>query len=698
MAALLALVTIGLYWPVTSHDFVSFDDTDYVTANAHVQGGLRWASLGWVLTNLDVGLWHPLTWVSHMLDCQWFGLDPGWHHATSLLLHALNTVLLLLVLHRMTGAAWRSTVVAALFAVHPLHVESVAWVAERKDVLSTFFVLLTLWAYTRYAQKSVVSSSLAPQQALRTTDYGLRTAGPVSRFTLHVSLLYLLALTFFALGLMSKPMVVTLPLILLLVDYWPLRRFGPSTLNSQLSTLGRLLLEKLPFVMLSVLTGWITFHAAKGIGSLPSTAQFPMKDRIANVILSYAGYLGQTFWPRQLAVYYPFPATFSAWSVAGAALLLAGISVAAIWLLGRRPYVAVGWLWYLVTLLPVIGLIQLAGYSHADRYTYVPLIGVFVGLTWGACELTQRWRHRVLALSLAGGAAIALSLALTREQISYWKDSEALYRHAVAVTDNNSTAHNCLGNALELKGQTDEAIRQYQEALRIKPGYAQAHNNLGNALASTGRTNEAIHHFEEALRLNPDFVAAHYNLGCALGQKGQLAEAIRQYQEALRLNPASFQPYLPLAELLLRAGLLRDAAFHLEQFLRTCPRVRLEAPDSPTGAAVSVVLNDLAWLLATCPQADQRDGARAVRFAERACELTQYRRTRMVGTLAAAYAEAGRFPDAVTTAEKAIALATAAGDQVLLARNRQLLELYRAGRPYHEPAVPSQAQPPASQP
>ena len=395
MAGLLVLVTMALYWPVTGYGFINFDDPGYVAANPQVQGGLTWQSTGWALTTLDLGLWHPLTWISHMLDCQWFGLRPGWHHLTSVLLHIANTVLLFLVLRGMTGALWRSAVVAALFALHPLHVESVAWVAERKDVLSTFFVLLTLWAYHRYAKARMQNAECRMQNpATPGTQHATRNTLHVSRFTFHAFLFYLLSLCFFALGLMSKPMIVTLPLLLLLLDYWPLGRMQKRMQNAESSdtehatrntqhvsrsSVFRLVLEKLPFLVLAGLTGWITLHAAKGVDSLPSAAQYPMSDRLANAGLSYARYFLQAFWPGNLAVYYPFPATFSAWSVAGAALLLVGISVAALCLARRWPYLVVGWLWYLVALLPVIGLIQLAAYSHADRSSYVPLIGVFVG-------------------------------------------------------------------------------------------------------------------------------------------------------------------------------------------------------------------------------------------------------------------------------------------------------------------------------
>ena len=518
MAALLALVTIALYWPATGHDFVNLDDDVYVYQNARVQNGLTWENIHWASTTLYFGLWHPLTWVSHMLDCQWFGLRPGWHHLTSVLMHAANTVLLFVVLRRMTGALWRSALVAALFAAHPLHVESVAWVAERKDVLSTFFVMLALWSYHRYTQR--------------------RREEPISFFPLPSSIYYLLSVLFFVGGLMSKPMVVTLPLVLLLLDYWPLKRFELASFVSRPSLPARLVMEKLPFVLVALSISLITLHAANQQGWLSSAARCPITDRIANATLSYAGYFLQIFWPANLAVYYPFRATFSLWSVAGAALLLLGISVTAFCMARRWPYVVVGWLWYLVTLLPVIGLIQMAGYSHADRYTYVPLIGLFMVLVWGAGELVGHWRGPAFACAVAAvGAVFLLCLALTHEQLGHWKNNEALFRHALAVTENNYLAHNNLGNVLAGKGQIAEAIRQYQEAIRLYTTYANTYYNLGTAFAKKGQIDEAIHQYQEAIRVKPDYPEACNNLGVVLDMKGHLDEAIHQYQEAFRLKP-----------------------------------------------------------------------------------------------------------------------------------------------------------------
>ena len=571
MAVLLPLVTMALYWPATHYDFVNLDDGVYVYENARVQNGLTWQNIGWAFTTLYFGLWQPLTWVSHMVDCQCFGLRPGWHHLTNVLLHAANTMLVLVVLRRMTGALWRSALVAALFALHPLHVESVAWVAERKDVLSTFFFLLTIWAYIRYAECRSVKAGCRMQNAVSSnTQYG-------SRITHRASCYYGLSLFFFALGLMSKPMVVTLPLVLLLLDYWPLQRLGlptrqpstPPSLHHSTTPPLRLIWEKLPFALAALLTSLITLRAANRHGWLSSAAQTSIPDRLANVTLSYARYVWQAFWPADLAVYYPFPATFSVGSVAGAALLLLGISVAAFWMARWRPYFVVGWLWYLVTLLPVIGLIQLAAYSHADRYTYVPLIGLFVSLVWGVGELASQWRRPALGCAGAAVAAvILLCVGLTRQQLGHWQDSETLFRHALAVTENSYLAHNNLGTALDEKGQTDEAISQFQEAIRLKPDDVETHSNLGNTLAKQGQLDEAINQYHEAIRLKPDAALAHYNLGNALVRKGQVDEAISQYQEAIRLKPNYADSHYNFGIALARKGQADEAINQYHEAIR----------------------------------------------------------------------------------------------------------------------------------
>ncbi len=565
LAGLLALVTIALYWPAMQCDFVDFDDDLYVTANAHVQSGLTLENIGWAFSNLELGFWHPLTWLSILADGQFYGMRAWGHHLTSVLLHAASTGLLFLALQRMTGAKWRSAVVAGLFGWHPLHVESVAWASERKEVLSGFFWMLTLVTYARYAECRM------HKPATPTTRDAPRFLFQVSHFTFHALKFYGLTLFFFVLGLMSKPMVVTLPLMLLLLDWWPLQRFRLNTPGPKLKQMVPLIWEKVPFLVAAFVFGVVTIYAERGVGALGSTTQYPLAGRVQNALLSYLIYLRQTFWPADLTVFYPYPKVFPAWRAAGAGGV--GLLLSALLLRAPRkwPYLAAGWVWYLVTLLPVIGLIRVGDFSRADRFMYVPVIGAFLALSWGTYELTRRWRYQVLALSAAGGAAIVMCLALTRQQIGYWKDGEALFRHVLGITDNNPIAHNNLGIALVPKGQLGEAIRQYQEALRLKPDYADAYNNLGNALGLQGQTDEAIRQFQEALRLKPDYADAHKNLGIALFTKGQLDEAIGQFQEAVHFKPDYAQAHNYLGSAFGLKGQLDEAVRQFQEAVRLKP-------------------------------------------------------------------------------------------------------------------------------
>jgi tetratricopeptide (TPR) repeat protein len=630
VAVLLLLVTIALYWPATRGEFVNFDDGIYVRLNPHVQSGLNWQSIQWAFSTLDAGFWHPLTWLSILVDCQLFGLQPWGHHLTSVLLHAANTVLLFLVLQRLTGATWRSAFVAGLFGWHPLHVESVAWVSERKDVLSAFFLMLTMLMYVCY----VVAAGARGQEPDRGAqgegpdarkDGALRGNESLPRVLRQPSRYYTLALVCFVCALMSKPMVVTLPLMLLLLDWWPLQRLPFKTPGLQLKQMLPVIWEKVPFLAAALLAGVVTIYAEKGVGALGAATAFPLAGRVQNALVSYVAYLIQTLWPADLAVYYPHPGTYPAWLAAGAGLVALLLSVLLLWAPRKRPYLAMGWIWYLVTLLPVIGFIQIGGFSRADRYTYVPLIGIFLALTWGACELTQRWRHQALSVSVAGGAVMALCLVLTRQQIGYWKDNESLVRHEIDCIDkifrrgrivteqkwmaryglsvallhynfgimldkngqtveairqyqealrlnpDDAEVHNSLGAAFDDQGQTDEAIRQYQEALRLKPDHADAHNNLGIALGRQGQTSEAIRRFQETLRLKPDHADAHYNLGVAFGQQGQTVEAVRQLQEALRLKPDHAEAHNNLGTVFYQQGLTDEAIRQFQEALRLKP-------------------------------------------------------------------------------------------------------------------------------
>jgi Flp pilus assembly protein TadD len=694
---LLALTTIALYWPAMGYDFVNCDDPEYVTANPHVQGGLNWDTVKWAFFNPVVGNWHPLTVISHMLDCQLFALNPGGHHLTSVLFHAFNAALVFVLLRQLTGVVWRSLLVAALFAVHPLHVESVAWVSERKDVLSGFFGLLSLIFYVRYAQRRSRIERRESNAGSNSLALDLR----------HWSLDYCIALFFLALGLMSKAMLVTWPFVMLLLDYWPLRRFELSTLNSQLSTIWRLVTEKIPLFALAAVASYVTFVVQQQGGAVMAIANLPLGARFGNVLVSYCRYLGKLFWPADLAVFYPHPGHWPLVQVLAAGLFLAVISTTFFLMRRRYPFLLMGWLWYCGTLVPVIGLVQVGIQAMADRYAYIPSLGVLILAIWGANELTRHWRYRMIALSAVGLAAVVLCLGLTRQQLGYWHDSEALLRHALAVTENNSLVHNTLGNALLDKNQINEAISEYQEAVRLAPGYAEARLHLGVALGMKGQLDEAISQFQEVIRLEPDDVDARYDLGTALYNKGQMDEAIRQYQEVIRLKPDDVEAHDKLGVALAAKGRFDEAIenyrqaiqinsnrpetfVHLGMTLGQLGRTR-EAVDLYREALrlnpnLAGALNNLAWVLAASPDDQLRNGAEAVRLAERACELTHYGEPLFIGTLAAAYAECGRFPEAVTTAEKAEKLATDAGLTAVAAKNQQLLELYRAGKPYHEPA------------
>ena len=511
---LLIVGTFKVFWQVQHHDFIELDDHEYVTENPHVQSGLNKKGIIWAFTTFHVANWHPLTWMSHMLDCQLFGLRPGMHHLTSLLLHTANGVFLFLVLRLMTGALWRSAFVAALFALHPLHVESVAWIAERKDVLGTFFWLLTMWAYAYYAERQRFSR-------------------------------YLLALLFFAMGLMAKPMLVTLPFVLLLVDYWPLNRlqFGQSRNDSNLrvikSSTGRVLWEKIPFFALTAISCVLTFLAQQKAGALKTLDIIPLKIRTANALISYISYIGKMIWPHNFAVFYPYPGIIPMWQVLGAGLSLVCLTVlsAMLFRAGRFPYCAVGWLWYLGTLVPVIGLVQVGSQAMADRYTYIPLIGLFIIISWGFYDVVKGWKNRHIMLAISTGVVLLVLMACTWFQVGLWKNSTMLFKHAINVTDNNYKAHNLLGIALERQGIPKGALKHYSEALRIKPDYAEAHYNIGTVLMRQGKLKESLGYYSEALRIKPDYPDAHNNRGVALARQGRLKEAINHFYEALRIKP-----------------------------------------------------------------------------------------------------------------------------------------------------------------
>jgi len=550
----LILTTLAVYWQVRNHEFVIYDDDVYVTENAHVQAGLTREGLRWAFTTTWANNWHPLTWLSHMLDCQLYGLDPSGHHLTNVFLHLANTLLLFLVLKRMTGATGKSTVVAALFALHPLHLQSVAWVAERKDVLSTLFLLLTLWAYFRYVE------------------------GPgLNR--------YLLTLLLFAVGLMAKPMLVTLPFVLLLLDYWPLERHrigladnirattpAPSHGKEPRSFFLRLLAEKVPFFVLAVGSSIVTFLAQQGGGAVKTVEVFPIKIRIANALLSYVNYIGKMIWPHRLAILYPHPgSSLSMWQAAGAGLLLVSISFATIRAARRHPYLVMGWFWYLGTLLPVIGLVQIGSQAMADRYTYVPLIGLFIVVAWGIFELLERTRHGQILFILSSAVMLSLLMTVSWAQARHWRTSVTLLEHTLAVTTNNYIAHAALATVLKQDGNLDEAIDHYTKAVDIKPDFAVGHYKLGHALAEQGNLQAAVNHYYQALRFKPNHVIIHQNLASALASLGEMEKAAEQYAAVVRLQPKSAKAHNNLANILARQGDIEEALSHYSMALQLKP-------------------------------------------------------------------------------------------------------------------------------
>ena len=508
VACALALITLALYLPMLRHGFVNYDDPDYITGNKHVMAGLTWSSIVWAFQSGDAANWHPLTWISHMLDCQLFGLNPTGHHLTNLLFHTANTLLLFLLLNRLTGALWRSAFVAALFAWHPLHVESVAWASERKDVLSAFFWMLTLLAYTRYAQKR----SLNPHP---------------STFS------YFLALLMFACGLMSKPMIVTLPFVLLLLDFWPLQRFSLSAFRFPVFL--RLFVEKIPFFALTVASCFITLLVQHG--ARWSSTALTLDFRIANALMSYVRYLSKTFWPTDLALIYPYPHNWPPGGVIAAAVVLVMLSAIFVLQAKRFPYLAVGWFWFLGVLVPAIGLVQVGVQSMADRYTYLPSIGLFILVVWGLNDLLNSQPQKPLIVAIVGTLALAGCIAATTIQLSYWKNSLTIFLHTVKVTTDNYAGYDCLGKSLEDIGKTQQAASLYAQCVQLEPDYPMGQFDLGMALVEQNKPDDASNHLAAAVQLDPRNPVMQFDFGVFLSQHGQPDAAAAHFQAALAAQP-----------------------------------------------------------------------------------------------------------------------------------------------------------------
>jgi tetratricopeptide (TPR) repeat protein len=604
VCACLVVLTWIVFGQTLQHDFVNYDDPRYVYQNTKVTSGLNIGSIAWAFSHIHAENWHPLTTITHMLDCQLYGLKAGWHHFSNVLLHAIASVLLFFALQRMTDALWRSAFVAAVFAIHPLHVESVAWVAERKDVLSGVFFMLTLLAYVHYAR--------APS-----------------------TWRYLIVAFVFALGLLSKPMLVTAPFLLLLLDYWPLNRIRGKTSNIG-RQLFRLILEKIPLIALSAMSSTVTFLAQRG--ALGWTEQLPMLARINNAIVTYIVYMRQMFWPAKLAAFYPHPESrLPSWEIGLALAVLIGLTAAAILVRRKAPYFITGWLWYLGMLVPVIGLVQVGWQGHADRYTYLPQIGLYIAGTWAVADLSSLWRHQRILLAAAALLVIAALSWGAWIQTSYWRDSETLFTHALAVTKSNDVAENNLGIIFLEKGKLDEAISRLQAAIDLRPENGPAHNNLAKALLQKGELAQAMVHYRKFLEIEPQNVEARNILGTALIQQGHVREAVEQWEDALASQPEN-------------------------------------------GNAA----NNLAWVFATCPDDSIRNGRRAVELAERALRLSGGKIPTIFRVLAAAYAENGQFAQAIETAQRGAELANSQGNSALASELQSNVALYQTGRPLRD--------------
>ena len=715
ICAALAGITWLVFGQTVAHQFVTYDDPQYVYENAKVAAGLSPESVLWAFTHTVGGNWHPLTVISHMLDCQLYGLKPAGHHFTNVLLHTIAVILLFLVLRRMTGTLWQSAFVAALFAIHPLHVESVAWISERKDLLSAVFFMLTLGAYIRYVYKLSFTS-------------------------------YILVLLVFAFGLMSKPMLVTVPFVLLLLDYWPLKRFEPEApvkLGQQRrvedrESIRRILLEKIPLLLLSFGSCAATLFAQRHF--IDPIGHLSLMNRFSNAAVATVIYLRQLVWPFGLSVFYPHPRhSLSVLQVLAAALFLIAVTAGAFMCRRRHPYFLTGWFWFLGMVVPVSGIIQVGEQAHADRYMYLPQIGLYILVTWFVADSVSSGRRRRILLATAMASSIALLMFPAWKQTSYWRDGRTLWTHALAVDPQNDTAHISLCDLDLRENRLDDAILHARTALEIRPDSADAHSRLGVALSASGQKEEATIHFQKALethqirprvhyniatlllnsghldeaiaefkkelQIQPGFVEAHNNLGIALTSKGELDGALAHFQKALELDPHLPKVHHNIGMILLRQGQLDQAVAHLQKELQVNPASAETHNDlgiawSQEGRIDQAIsewqktlelhpgnLNaycNLVWVFATFPDDAIRSGPKAVALGEHALKLSGERDPRIYRLLAAAYAENRQFDKAIETAQRGSELATKQGNYAAANALESNIDLYRKSLPLRD--------------
>ena len=706
----IALTTLILYSPLRQSEFVNWDDGVFVYHNPHVAEGLSTENFRWSLGIHGPGQWHPVSWWVHQLNSELFGLAPGSHHMVSVALHVAVALLLLTVLWRISGSFWPSALVAGLHSLHPLSVESVAWVAHLREPLSMVFWLLVMWAYYAYCQK-----------------------GGASR--------YLLVVLLFAVGLMAKPTLITLPFVLLLLDWWPLNRvrlgvdFRPQNNNADPAyrSIGRLVLEKIPLLALSFVSVYLAYLCQKSMGSVVSLESHSLGARLANAAQSYVLYLRNMVWPLNLATLYPLPEQFHALNVVGALLLLIGITVAALYFRRQAPHLLVGWLWYLGTLVPVIGILKMGAMTAmTDHYMYVSLLGIYIAIAWQLAWWVERKpKYRIIICGLVGLILVAC-VTLTGRQVAVWRNSETLWKHTLAVAKESHTAHNLLGDALLESGRPEEALTHFKEAARLAPNSFLPKNNAGNALLTLGRVAESIPLFQEAVVAAPNHAEVQYNLGRAFQLQRDLPKAIEQFQKALLVKPQFADAHTNIGVCLRELGRTQEAVEHFEQAIQSDPNfvgayiqlgitanalgcktealpyfekvLELDPDNFPANYHSAVVLlalgrraeslkhfqaslkfrpnnvgihHGISWIMATAPEIELRNGIRAVEHAQRAFALNKDNPF-MVDGLAAAHAEAGEFAAAVNWQQQAVKMVS--GNTKIAFEKR--LEGYQRNLPY----------------